>query len=87
VSGADRERQSLTADGRRIRVIATPHRGLVAALNTGRAAARAALSARMDADDLCLPERFRCQRRRLAERPDVGLAACWRAGADFVLAG
>ena len=59
----------------RIRVISTPHRGLVMALNTGFAAARGRLIARMDADDVCMPERLARQRAHLASRPDLGLVA------------
>jgi glycosyltransferase involved in cell wall biosynthesis len=67
----------------RIRVIRTPHRGLVPALNTGLAAARGRLIARMDADDVCMPERL--QRQRLATRPDLGLVASRvRFGGDSV---
>jgi glycosyltransferase involved in cell wall biosynthesis len=59
----------------RIRVIRAPHRGLVAALNTGLAAARGRLIARMDADDVCMPERLARQRGHLVSRPDLGLVA------------
>lgn len=60
---------------RRIRVIHAPRRGLVAALNAGLSAATGALVARMDADDVCEPERLARQRRHLESRPDVGLVA------------
>jgi glycosyltransferase involved in cell wall biosynthesis len=56
----------------RVRVITTPHRGLVAALNRGLEACRGALVARMDADDLM-------HRRRLSEQ-----VAALRAHADWV---
>lgn len=42
----------------RLRVIRNPNPGLVGALNAGLAAARSALVARMDADDLMHPERL-----------------------------
>jgi glycosyltransferase involved in cell wall biosynthesis len=42
----------------RIRVLHQPNAGIVAALNAGVRAARAPLIARMDADDLALPDRF-----------------------------
>jgi glycosyltransferase involved in cell wall biosynthesis len=45
----------------RLRVLDNPQRGLVPALNFGIAQARAALVARMDADDVSLPQRFRAQ--------------------------
>ena len=60
----------------RLRILSRPREGLVAALNAGLAAARAPLIARMDADDLCLPERLELQVRHLAERPELGLSAC-----------
>lgn len=51
-------------------------RGLVAALNLGIAAARAPLIARMDADDVSLPERLALQKGYLDMSPDVGLVGC-----------
>src|SRR5262249_60818307 len=42
----------------RIRVVRTPHRGLVAALGTGLQECRAAIIARMDADDVMHRERL-----------------------------
>lgn len=62
-------------DGR-IRPIRTPHRGLVAALNLGVAVSAAPLIARLDADDLCRPERLARQRGHLEARPEVGLVGC-----------
>jgi glycosyltransferase involved in cell wall biosynthesis len=47
----------------RVRVIHTLARGLVPALNTGLAEARAPLLARMDADDEAAPERLEAQER------------------------
>jgi len=60
---------------RRIRVISGARRGLVAALNTGLSTARGALVARLDADDVCAPERLERQRRHLESRPALGLVA------------
>lgn len=57
----------------RIRVIARENRGLVVSLNQLLAEARAPLVARMDADDLCLPDRFARQLAFLAEHPDHGV--------------
>src|SRR6266581_3934019 len=45
----------------RVRVISRPNTGIVGALNDGIAAARAPLIARMDSDDLSLPQRFEKQ--------------------------
>lgn len=50
--------------------------GLVAALNHGIAAARAPLIARMDADDLALPERLARQADLLDRDPSLTLAGC-----------
>jgi len=60
---------------RRIRLIRAERRGVVAALNTGLATASSSLIARLDADDLCLPERLARQRRCLEAHPEVGLVA------------
>ena len=62
----------------RIRVIARENRGLIASLNQLLAEARTPLIARMDADDISLPDRFARQVAFLAANPDyavVGSAA------------
>lgn len=53
-----------------------PGQGLVAALNYGLVAARAPMLARMDADDICHPERLQLQHRELARRPDLFAVSC-----------
>jgi hypothetical protein len=53
----------------RIRLLQQPNRGIVASMNRGLAEARGALVARMDADDLSLPGRFRRQVTALQGRP------------------
>ncbi|MCK5797013.1 MAG: glycosyltransferase, partial [Deltaproteobacteria bacterium] len=55
----------------RVRLVQTPPRGIVSALNTGLARVQAPFLARMDADDLCLPERLALQRRWLMRRRDL----------------
>ena len=55
----------------RLVVLRTPPRGLVAALNTALAAARAPLVARMDADDLAHRDRLALQVARLEGDPRV----------------
>ena len=59
----------------RVRVVTTPPRGLTDALNEACAQARAPLLARMDADDVCLPDRLERQLRTLDARPDAALVA------------
>jgi GT2 family glycosyltransferase len=54
---------------RRVRVVRRPHEGLVATLNAGLSLARAELVARMDADDVALPERLERQLARLEREP------------------
>jgi glycosyltransferase involved in cell wall biosynthesis len=63
----DGSRAILEEAGRRdarVRVVPNPGEGLVAALNASSAAARATLLARMDADDVCHPDRLRAQAAR-----------------------
>jgi glycosyltransferase involved in cell wall biosynthesis len=56
----------------RIRLISRPNTGYVVALNEMLALAKGELIARMDADDISLPERFALQTRFLASNPGVG---------------
>ena len=58
----------------RLRVERQPRAGLTRSLNRALALARAPLVARLDADDVALPERLERQRAFLARHPDVGLA-------------
>jgi glycosyltransferase involved in cell wall biosynthesis len=53
----------------RVRPIRIPHGGIVKALNAGLREARGELIARMDADDICLPDRLEKQVRFLDEHP------------------
>lgn len=57
----------------RLRVSRQAHGGLTVALNAGCALASAPLIARMDADDVMLPERLERQAAYLAEHPEVAL--------------
>jgi hypothetical protein len=61
----------------RIRPIIRENRGLVASLNEMLVAARAPIIARMDADDICRPNRFDRQLAFLAEHPDHGVVGSW----------
>jgi glycosyltransferase involved in cell wall biosynthesis len=68
----ERLRRAAREDAR-VRRLDNPGRGLVAALNAAAAAARAPLLARMDADDVCHPERLRAQAERLEAEGDLGV--------------
>ncbi len=54
----------------RINLITQPNGGIVAALNTGLEHCRGEFIARMDADDVSMPERFERQIRYLDDHPD-----------------
>ena len=56
---------------RRVRVMHRPHQGLIATLNEGLALARGELIARMDADDVALPQRLAKQLALLEREPAV----------------
>jgi glycosyltransferase involved in cell wall biosynthesis len=64
----------------RLRVARRTRGGLTAALNAALGLARAPLVARLDADDVALPERFDRQLGFLARNPDVGLLGTARGG-------
>jgi len=57
----------------RLRVVHQEPAGLTRSLNRALGLARAPLVARLDADDLALPDRLERQRRFLDAHPDVGL--------------
>ena len=57
----------------RLRLVANPGQGLVEALNYGIALARAPYIARMDADDIALPERFERQVAFLEANPSIAI--------------
>ncbi|TWT97969.1 putative glycosyltransferase EpsE [Botrimarina colliarenosi] len=61
------------AEDPRIVVIDRPNGGIVAALNAGVAQCRGALIARMDGDDIALPERLALSKQLLDARPEVGV--------------
>ncbi|MBK8069091.1 MAG: glycosyltransferase [Rhodanobacteraceae bacterium] len=65
----------LPRDDLRLRVLPSPSRGIVAALNTGLAAARGGWIARMDADDICAPERIAAQMAYAAACPQIDIVA------------
>lgn len=66
----------------RIRPIVRENRGLIASLNEMIAIADAPIIARMDADDVCRPDRFSKQIAFLAARPDYGVVGTWSEDID-----
>jgi glycosyltransferase involved in cell wall biosynthesis len=68
--------ESVARSDARFRVIATAAQGLVAALNTGLAACRAPLVARMDADDWMHRARLALQLRALDAEPTLSGVGC-----------
>ena len=60
----------------RIQLVRRENRGLVATLNEGLNLARAPLVARMDADDVSLPQRLRLQVDYMRDNPDVAVVGC-----------
>ncbi len=81
----------------RVRPVIRENRGLIASLNQLLGMAQAPLVARMDADDICRPERFARQVAFLTDHPDYGVVGSWsedigehgealvRSGADHPL--
>ena len=59
------------------------NRGLPSALNEGIARCRCDFIARADADDLSYPERFRMQKKVLAESPEVDVVTAWQHDYDI----
>jgi hypothetical protein len=82
---ADESRATISRYARRdsrIRPIFRENRGLIASLNQLLAEARAPLIARIDADDVCLPQRFARQAAFLAAHPDHGVVGSWSEDID-----
>jgi glycosyltransferase involved in cell wall biosynthesis len=67
--------RELARQDHRIRLLREERPGIVPALNTGLAHARAACIARMDADDIAYPERLAMQYRYLQNHSEIGLLA------------
>jgi glycosyltransferase involved in cell wall biosynthesis len=57
----------------RVRLVSRPNTGIVAAANEGIGMARGRYLARMDSDDVCLPQRFETQVKYLDEHPECVL--------------
>jgi hypothetical protein len=73
---------SIAARDPRLRLLVNPGAGLVAALNYGLGQARAALVARMDADDVALPDRIARQVAFLDASPEIALVGAQVAFVD-----
>ena len=71
--GSARILRELAKADLRIKLIERENRGLVASLNEMIDVARAPLLARMDCDDVAMPNRFSAQIAYLAEHPEVGI--------------
>jgi hypothetical protein len=76
--------QDYAARDARIHLIQRENKGLIASLNELIAAARAPLIARMDADDVALPERFARQIDFLTAHLDYGVVGTQRINIDEV---
>lgn len=74
--------ETYAARDSRIRPILRENRGLIASLNQLLAEARAPIIARMDADDISLPDRFARQYAFLAEHPDYAVIGSWADDID-----
>ncbi|HJQ84268.1 MAG TPA: glycosyltransferase [Candidatus Binatia bacterium] len=66
----------IARDDERIRVVSTPHRGVVAALQEGLARCAAPIVARMDADDVMHRERLAAQLAALDAAPELAAVGC-----------
>ncbi len=60
----------------RVRPLIRPHEGLVPVLNHGLEHARGRYVARMDGDDICMPQRLQAQCAFLDDAPQIGLVGC-----------
>jgi GT2 family glycosyltransferase len=69
--------ESYAARDQRIRILRQENRGLIASLNRLIGEAQAPLIARMDADDVSLPQRFERQLAFLDANPDHGVVGTW----------
>jgi glycosyltransferase involved in cell wall biosynthesis len=69
--------ESYTKKDRRVSVHRQSNSGLITSLNRGCSLARGKYIARMDADDVSLPERFERQLEYLERHPHVGLLGTW----------
>ncbi|HVS70076.1 MAG TPA: glycosyltransferase family 2 protein [Phycisphaerae bacterium] len=69
--------EALARKDRRLRVVRQPNAGVVPALNRLLASARGRYLARMDADDVMMPQRLARQVAFLEEHPAIGVLGGW----------
>lgn len=62
---------------KRVRVFSQPHAGLISSLNRGVSLATGEYIARMDADDLSMPDRFAIQVEYMDRHQDIGVCGSW----------
>ena len=74
--------RELAARDTRIVLVECPNDGLVSALNRGLEMARAELIARMDADDVSMPERFALQHARMVQEPELAVLGSFMRNMD-----
>ena len=74
--------RELAARDARIVLVERPNDGLVSALNKGLEIARAELIARMDADDVSMPERFALQHARMVQEPELAVLGSFMRNVD-----
>jgi glycosyltransferase involved in cell wall biosynthesis len=60
----------------RMRVINQPHQGIIPTLNTGLESCKSVYIARMDADDICHPQRLERQIAYLEHHPETAVVGC-----------
>ena len=73
---SDHAVSAIDQSDQRLKIIRNRGRGVVDASNTGFELSRGEFVARMDADDISLPDRFRCQLDYLDENPSIGISGC-----------
>ena len=68
--------QRFAKEDSRIKIVSRPNTGIVGALNDGLAVAQGEFVARMDADDLSLPDRLSIQLRYMEAHPEIVAIGC-----------
>jgi glycosyltransferase involved in cell wall biosynthesis len=66
----------------RVRVFRQTNEGMIPALNRGCRVARGRFIARMDADDISLPQRIERQLKYLEAHPEIGILGTWASRID-----